>query len=88
MSHCTSLAVSLCSSAARERGSSASSASSNVARNLSPALEVFFALLEDPEADVRILADESLNRVVRALADGHAGRLQVGRIKVFGDSIS
>ncbi len=70
MSHCSGLADGLCASA---------NAGQNVSKALTAAVEVFFRLLEDTETDVRNMADESVNRVIVALSETHAGRLQVSK---------
>jgi hypothetical protein len=40
-------------------------------------MELLLSLLDDAQLDVRTIAEESVNRVVNALRDTHAGRLQV-----------
>ena len=41
------------------------------------AMEMFFTLLDDPESDVRMVADENLNRMTRSLGESNLGKLQV-----------
>ncbi|XP_005093645.2 huntingtin [Aplysia californica] len=41
------------------------------------AMEAFLALCDDPEADVRMVADECLNRTIKVLLETNLGRLQV-----------
>ncbi len=72
LSQLSALSDGLCSPSSRDRTPPA-----NFARCLTAAVEVFFALLDDADADVRIQADECVNRVTRTLAETHAGRLQV-----------
>ena len=40
-------------------------------------MEMYFTLVDDQDADVRMVADENLNRVTRSLGDSSVGRLQV-----------
>ncbi len=72
MSQCQSLADGLCSPISREKTPPA-----QLAKCLSVAIELFLALLDDEAAEVRLLAEDSLARVAAAMADTHAGRLQV-----------
>lgn len=44
---------------------------------LSATLEVFLQLCDDPESDVRMLVDECLNRIIRAMSGGHIIKIQV-----------
>lgn len=71
ISHCTTIADSLGSQ-------NVSKSNQDFAKYLSMAMEVFFTLCDDPDADVRLTADENLNRVIRTLSENHIGRLQVG----------
>ncbi|CAL1538264.1 unnamed protein product [Lymnaea stagnalis] len=41
------------------------------------AMESFLTLCDDPEADVRMVADECLNRTIKVLLETNLGRLQV-----------
>ena len=50
------------------------------AKYLAMAMEMYFTLLDDSDADVRMVADENLNRVTRSLGDSSVGRLQVSTI--------
>lgn len=47
------------------------------AKYLAMAMEMFFTLVDDQDADVRMVADENLNRITRSLGDSSVGRLQV-----------
>ena len=47
------------------------------AKYLAMAMEMYFSLVDDQDADVRMVADENLNRVTRSLGDSSVGRLQV-----------
>ena len=47
------------------------------AKYLAMAMEMYFTLVDDQDADVRMVADENLNRVTRSLGDSSVGRLQV-----------
>ena len=47
------------------------------AKYLAMAMEMYFTLIDDQDADVRMVADENLNRVTRSLGDSSVGRLQV-----------
>ncbi|XP_071947754.1 huntingtin-like isoform X2 [Antedon mediterranea] len=44
---------------------------------LSIAFELFLALCNDDESDVRMKADESLNKVIKVLIENHVGRIQI-----------
>ena len=44
------------------------------------AMEMYFTLVDDQESDVRMVADENLNRITRSLGDSSVGRLQVTRV--------
>ena len=48
---------------------------------LAMAMEMFFTLVDDQDSDVRMVADDNLNRVTRSLGDGSVGRLQVELFK-------
>ena len=47
------------------------------AKCLVMAIEMFFTLLDDQDADIRMVADENLNRMTRSLGESNIGRLQV-----------
>ena len=47
------------------------------AKYLAMAMEMYFTLIDDQDADVRMVADENLNRVTRSLGDSSVARLQV-----------
>ena len=51
------------------------------AKYLAMAMEMYFTLVDDQDADVRMVADENLNRVTRSLGDSSVGRLQ-GKYKL------
>ena len=70
MSHCLSITETLCSSAMPKTNA-------EFAKYLSMAMEMFFTLLDDQEADVRLMADENLNRAIKSLCESNVGRLQV-----------
>jgi hypothetical protein len=44
---------------------------------LSTAMDMFFTLCDDHDADVRMIADESLNKVIRNVSESQLGRVQV-----------
>lgn len=41
------------------------------------AIEVLLQLCDDPEADVRMIADESLNRVIRATSTNNVSKIEI-----------
>ena len=69
ISHCVSVTDVLCSQGIKNSPESA--------KYLSMAMEMFFTLLDDPESDVRMVADENLNRMTRSLGESNLGKLQV-----------
>ena len=71
LSHCQSVTETLVTS------SSAIKANSEFSKYLTMAMEMYFTLLDDPEADVRLTADDSINRAIKALTETNVGRLQV-----------
>jgi hypothetical protein len=40
-------------------------------------MDMFFTLVDDQDADVRMIADENLNKVIRNVSESQLGRLQV-----------
>ena len=69
ISHCISVTDVVCSQGSKN--------SSESAKYLAMAMEMFFTLLDDADADIRMVADENLNRMTRSLGEGNIGRLQV-----------
>uniref|UniRef100_S4RKL6 Huntingtin n=1 Tax=Petromyzon marinus TaxID=7757 RepID=S4RKL6_PETMA len=51
--------------------------SSDFPKFLGIAVETFLLCCDDTEADVRMVADECLNKVIKALMDTHVARLQL-----------
>ena len=51
--------------------------STEFAKILSMGMEMFLTLCDDPDADVRLAADENLNRVIRGISDSNMSRMQV-----------
>ena len=41
------------------------------------AIEMFFTLLDDQDADIRMVADENMNRMTRSIGESNIGKLQV-----------
>jgi hypothetical protein len=76
--HCLAVADALCAQAASAKSSNATS---DFAKYLTLAMEMFFTLIDDADVDVRILADEQLNRLMRALGETYFGRLQVNALQ-------
>ena len=72
MAHCSTISETLCHSSL-----SAKSSASEFSKYLNVSMEMFFTLVDDDKADVRLMADEHLNKVIRHLMDTHVGRLQV-----------
>jgi len=69
IAHCVSVTDVLCSQGLKNSPESA--------KYLAMAMEMFFTLVDDQDADVRMVSDENLNRVTRSLGDSSVGRLQV-----------
>jgi len=69
IAHCVSVTDILCSQGLKNSPESA--------KYLAMAMEMFFTLIDDQDADVRMVSDENLNRVTRSLGDSSVGRLQV-----------
>ena len=69
MSHCVSVTDLVCSQGGKN--------SPEAAKCLVMAIEMFFTLLDDQDADIRMVADENLNRMTRSLGESNIGRLQV-----------
>ena len=69
MSHCVSVTDLVCSQGSKN--------SPEAAKCLVMAIEMFFTLLDDQDADIRMVADENLNRMTRSLGESNIGRLQV-----------
>ena len=72
MTHCTTIADTLISPSTIARTSP-----SDFSKSLTVSMEMFFALMDDADLDVRTKAEENVNRVVNALRESHSGRLQV-----------
>ena len=71
MSHCHSVTETLCTS------SPAIKTNPEFSKYLTMAMEMYFTLLDDGDADVRLTADDSLNRAIKNLCETNVGRLQV-----------
>ena len=69
MAHCVSVTDVVCGQGSRNTAESS--------KYLAMAMEMFFTLLDDQDADVRMVADENLNRMTRSLGESNIGRLQV-----------
>ena len=69
ISHCVSVTEAICSQGSKN--------SSESAKYLAMAMEMFFTLLDDADADIRMVADENLNKMTRSLGESNIGRLQV-----------
>lgn len=67
----------LCSLTTAPPAAAAVAGGSDLAKYLTMAMEMFFTLLDDPDPDIRQIADENLNRAIRHLIDANAGRVQV-----------
>ncbi|KAK0057732.1 huntingtin [Biomphalaria pfeifferi] len=67
--HCNVVADSMCSPNMRTIA--------DFPKFLGIAMEAFLNLCDDPEADVRMVADECLNRTIKVLLETNLGRLQV-----------
>ncbi|XP_069698723.1 huntingtin isoform X2 [Periplaneta americana] len=67
--HCLAIADAMCHSGVR--------GAPNFSNLLSIAIEILLQLCDDPHSDVRMIADESLNRVIRAMADSNVVKIQV-----------
>ena len=75
ISHLTSTADTLCSTSTMPKSST------DFAKYLTMAMDMFFVLFDDPDSDVRQIADENLNRVIKCLSATNVGRLQVDLFK-------
>ncbi|XP_038046111.1 huntingtin-like [Patiria miniata] len=69
ISHCTTIADGICSSSFR--------AVADFPKFLGIAMELFFAACDDEESDVRLKADECLNKCIKVSMDGNLGRVQL-----------
>ncbi|XP_078717925.1 huntingtin isoform X2 [Lampetra fluviatilis] len=69
ISYCQTIAETIISSNVRN--------SSDFPKFLGIAVETFLLCCDDTEADVRMVADECLNKVIKALMDTHVARLQL-----------
>ncbi|PSN49021.1 Huntingtin [Blattella germanica] len=69
ISHCVAIADAMCHSAVK--------GAPNFSHLLSIAIEILLQLCDDPDVDVRMMADESLNRVIRAMTDTNIVKIQV-----------
>lgn len=49
----------------------------NFVNLLSFSIEIFLQLCDDPESDIRMLADECLNKVIKAMNNGNIGKVQI-----------
>ena len=74
ISHITSTADTLCSSTLPKT-------SPEFSKYLTMAMDMFFVLFDDPDSDIRQIADENLNRVIKCLSTTNVGRLQVDLFK-------
>lgn len=72
---CTQLADTVCAPAMRNN--------TEFQKLLAVAIAGLLAGCNDPDSDVRICADESLNRTITTLIDTHLGRLQVELYKTI-----
>ena len=72
MAHCTSVAENICSQANVKNNA-------DFAKYLTVATDMFFTLSNDEDADIRLLSDECLTRVVKNLSESgtNIGRMQV-----------
>ncbi|CAH1404496.1 unnamed protein product [Nezara viridula] len=52
-------------------------ATTNFTPHLSFAMESLFYLCDDSDSNVRMVADECLNRIIRTLMDGHVGKVNL-----------
>ena len=71
IAHCVSVTDLVCSQGGKN--------SPEAAKCLVMAIEMFFTLLDDQDADIRMVADENLNRMTRSLGESNIGRLQVSQ---------
>nr|CAD7575629.1 unnamed protein product [Timema californicum] len=69
--------VALCVSIADVMCSSGVKGTPNFSHLLSITMEMFLQLCNDPHSDVRMIADESLNRIIRAMLDNNVVKIQV-----------
>ncbi|CAG2062580.1 unnamed protein product [Timema podura] len=69
MALCVSIADVMCSSGVK--------GTPNFSHLLSITMEMFLQLCNDPHSDVRMIADESLNRIIRAMLDNNVVKIQV-----------
>lgn len=66
--HCTNIADVICTTSIRTY--------SDFPKLLGISVESFFFCCDDEDSDVRMVADECLNRTIKTLLDSHLGRLQ------------
>ncbi|XP_066998979.2 huntingtin [Anabrus simplex] len=69
ITHCLTIADTMCHSGVK--------GASNFSHLLSIAIEILLQLCDDADSDVRMIADESLNRIIRAMADSNVVKIQV-----------
>lgn len=69
ISNCVALADGICSSTIK--------VAPKFSHVLSVSIELLLTLCDDSESDVRMVAEESLNRIIRAMADGNIVKVQV-----------
>ncbi|KDR16213.1 huntingtin [Zootermopsis nevadensis] len=69
ISHCLAIADAMCHSGVK--------GAPNVSYLLSIAIEILLQMCDDSHSDVRMIADESLNRVIRAMSDSNVVKIQV-----------
>ncbi|KAK7793413.1 hypothetical protein R5R35_014313 [Gryllus longicercus] len=69
IAHCLTIADTMCQSGIK--------GASNFSHLLSIAIEILLQLCDDSHSDVRMIADESLNRIIRAMADSNVVKIQV-----------
>ncbi|XP_022080674.1 huntingtin-like isoform X2 [Acanthaster planci] len=69
ISHCSTIADGICSSSFR--------AVADFPKFLGIAMELFFAACDDEDSDVRLKADECLNKCIKVSMDGNLGRVQL-----------
>ncbi|XP_049777630.1 huntingtin [Schistocerca cancellata] len=69
IAHCVTIADAMCQTGIK--------GASNFSHLLSVAIEILLQLCDDQHSDVRMIADESLNRIIRAMADSNIVKIQV-----------
>lgn len=68
MAHCTTIVTSICSPVAKT--------TKNFAQVLGLSIKALLSLCDDEESDVRMIADECLNRLIRSTSDGNVLKIQ------------